>query len=270
MRHLLLWYSQNLHKLSVFKSNGIEETRILTYIHLFVLLAKLIFFHTSYYKSYFFYLHSEICALILERGEGRERDGQKHQCGRNINWLSSTQTWTGDWTCKLGMCSDWKANLWFMGQCSNQLSCSGQGNPIFWLCTMMLCVCVHTHTYWYTQGGPPKQILFIKKYVFIFTCLNFSQLQSTLHLMQYTYCFFHCSELFLNSQFWCLLVLLPFFVSPLPHWQNASLWGYFHPGKQQQKKVMGWDWVNGGGVLGSCGFWSKTAKHSAWCGQVHL
>ena len=29
-------------------------------------------------------------------------------------------------------------------------------------------------------------------------------------------------------QFWCLLVLLPFFMSPLPHQQNISLWGLFY------------------------------------------
>ena len=38
------------------------------------------------------------------------------------------------------------------------------------------------------KGVPPKtQNLFIKTCVFILTCLNFSHLQSTLHLMQYTY-----------------------------------------------------------------------------------
>ena len=39
----------------------------------------------------------------------------------------------------------------------------------------------------YIQGGPPKQNSFIKNCVFILTCLSFSYLQSTLHLMQYTY-----------------------------------------------------------------------------------
>ena len=41
--------------------------------------------------------------------------------------------------------------------------------------------------------------------MFILTCLNFSHLQSILHLMQYTYGdFFHCSKQFLNSS-----VLMP-------------------------------------------------------------
>ena len=71
--------------------------------------------------------------------------------------------------------------------------------------------------------------LFIKYCVFILTCLNFSHLQSTLHLMQYT-----CWDFFSTVQnsirtcgFWCLLVLLPFFVSPLPQGWNISLWGRF-------------------------------------------
>ena len=35
---------------------------------------------------------------------------------------------------------------------------------------------------------------------------------------------------FSTCQFWCLLVLLPFFVSPLAHQQNVSLWGLFSTG----------------------------------------
>ena len=35
--------------------------------------------------------------------------------------------------------------------------------------------------------GTPQKNLFIKNIVFIPTCLNFSHLQSTLHLMRYTY-----------------------------------------------------------------------------------
>ena len=39
------------------------------------------------------------------------------------------------------------------------------------------------------SSAPPqkKRNLFIKNCVFILTCLNFSHLRSTLHLMQYTY-----------------------------------------------------------------------------------
>ena len=55
-------------------------------------------------------------------------------------------------------------------------------------------MCVHVQTfiyllvYLFVQGAdPPKQNVFIKNCVFILTCLNFSHLQSTLYLMQYTY-----------------------------------------------------------------------------------
>ena len=57
-------------------------------------------------------------------------------------------------------------------------------------------MCVHN-----IWGRIPKyQNLFIKNSVFILTCLNFSHLQSTLHLMQYTYRGFfpHCSKQFLT------------------------------------------------------------------------
>ena len=56
---------------------------------------------------------------------------------------------------------------------------------------------------WILEGTQKKpRNLFIKNCVFILTWLNFSYLQSTLHLMQYTYeTFFHCSEWLLNSSF---------------------------------------------------------------------
>ena len=37
------------------------------------------------------------------------------------------------------------------------------------------------------KGVPPKMEFICKKCVFTLTCLNFSHLQTTLHLMQYTY-----------------------------------------------------------------------------------
>ena len=118
-------------------------------------------------------------------------------------------------------------------------------------------------------GTPPNWQVFIKDCIFILICLNFSHLQSTLHLMQYTYLrhFFHCSNSFWTCQFWYLLVLLPFF-SPLPHRQNVSLWGLFSS-RETKTSHLGWDWVNReGGAWGSCCSGSKTAGHSAQCGQV--
>ena len=57
------------------------------------------------------------------------------------------------------------------------------------------------------------------------------------------------------------------FVSSLPHRQNLSLWGLFALGETKSSHS-GWDWVNRkGGAWRSYSFWSKTAEHSAWCGQ---
>ena len=98
------------------------------------------------------------------------------------------------------------------------------------------------------KGRPRKKWnLFIKNCVFILVCLNFSHLQSILHLMQYPYwdSFSTAQNRFWTHWFWCLLVLLPFFASPLPHQQNISLWGCFPSGKQKKDTLVKiWDsWV---------------------------
>ena len=129
---------------------------------------------------------------------------------------------------------------------------------------------------------PKKPELIFKKRVFILTCLNFSHLQSILHLMQYTYVdiFSTTQNSFWTRQFWCLLVLLPFFVSPLPHWQNVSLGGFFHMGKWKKKllRVRSGEWRGWGmGVIlflvKNCWtlsvVWAGTLlNHSSWTGQM--
>ena len=67
--------------------------------------------------------------------------------------------------------------------------------------------------------------------------------------------FFHCSKQFLNSLILMPLVLLPFFVLPLPYQQNISLWGLFSSWETNKQKChLGQDRVNrkgeelGGGV----------------------
>ena len=103
-------------------------------------------------------------------------------------------------------------------------------------------------------------------------CLNFSQLQSTLHLMQYNYWdFFSTAQNnFLSCQFWCLLVLLSFcFTSSTP--AKHSLRGPFSSEEtNKQKSRLGRDQVNReGGAHGSCHFWSKTTEHSVvWTGAL--
>ena len=123
----------------------------------------------------------------------------------------------------------------------------------------------------------------IKNCVFILTCLSFSHLQSTPHVIQYTYqdVFSTAQNSFWTPWFWCRLELLPYFVSPLPHQQNVYSRGIFSSGKTKNS-LLGWDQVNReGGAQGSCCFWSKTAEHIAewedalvnhpsWNGQMHL
>ena len=43
--------------------------------------------------------------LFLERGEGREEEGEKHQCV-----VASCTPPTGDLACNPGMCHDWESN----------------------------------------------------------------------------------------------------------------------------------------------------------------
>ena len=89
-------------------------------------------------------------------------------------------------------------------------------------------------------------------------------------LMQYTYqdVFSTAQNSFWTCRFWCLLVLLPFFVSPLPHWQNICIWGLFSS-RKQKRSHSGWDQMNREGrAWGSCHFVSKITEHSVHWGQV--
>ena len=132
--------------------------------------------------------------------------------------------------------------------------------------------CVYT---WMREEPQNPWNLFIKNCVFILTCLNFSHLQSTLHLMQYTYqgIFFHCSKQFLNS-----LILMPFtasaffclFVSTLPHQQNISPEDFFLPGETNKKKSLGVRLVNRERrAQWSCYFGQKLLNTQVCCEQVH-
>ena len=134
------------------------------------------------------------------------------------------------------------------------------------------------------RGDPKKLNLFIKNCVFILTYLNFCHLQSTLHLTQYTYQydFFTARNSFWTRWFWCLLVLLLFFLSPLPHQQNVSLWGLFSSGEtNKQKRVVqgeiGWIGRVGYGVMlfwvkncwTLCRVWAGVpVNHPSWNGQT--
>ena len=105
-------------------------------------------------------------------------------------------------------------------------------------------------------GHPQTQNLFIKNWVFILTRLNFSQLQSICYLMQYIYqdVYYTAQNSFWARQFWCLLVLPLFFVSPLPHWQNVSFWGLFSSTGTHKKIALGEIWWIENGVGVHAGF----------------
>ena len=104
--------------------------------------------------------------------------------------------------------------------------------------TILLYACSQNYKAIY-EKWPQNLEFFIKTCVFILTCLSFSHLQSTLHLLQYTHwdCFPTAQNSFWTRQFGCFLVLLQFFVSPVPRWQNVSLWGLFSSGETNRKIV---------------------------------
>ena len=92
--------------------------------------------------------------------------------------------------------------------------------------------------------------------------------------------FFHYSKWFWTHQFWWLLVILPFFVSPLLHWQNVSLWGLFSSGKKKKVAQNEIRWIRrvGHRVLLFCvkncltlsTVWAgMLINHPSWNGQMH-
>ena len=123
------------------------------------------------------------------------------------------------------------------------------------------------------RGDPQNWNLFIKNCVFILTHLNFSHLQSTLHVMQYIYRdFFSSTQKFLKS-----FIFMPFSASAVfcftssPSAKRFSLKIFFIWGnKQTNKKSHLWhNWVTReGGAWRSCCFLSTAAGHSVQCGQV--
>ena len=126
-------------------------------------------------------------------------------------------------------------------------------------------------------------IKIFKNCVFILTRLNVSHLQSTLHLMQYTY-----EDIFSTAQnnfwiwwFWCLLASAVF----LFHFFNTSK--TFFPLRtyliQKNKKKVSWGkigWIGSVQHGGHAGFGRKllntqrgvsrcTVNHPSWNGQTH-
>ena len=125
------------------------------------------------------------------------------------------------------------------------------------------------------KGRPPKTWhLFIKYCVFILTCLNFSHLQSTLHLMQYTYRdIFPLLKTVLN-----LLILIPFRASAIFCFTSSTsakcfpLRTFFICENEQTNTNVTWGqigWIGKVGHVHQYVFGQKTDEQSDWCGQVH-
>ena len=116
------------------------------------------------------------------------------------------------------------------------------------------------------EGGPKtNQNLFIKNCVFILTCLNFGPLQSTLHLRQYTYgdMFPTAQKSFWAHQFWCLLVLLPFFVF---HISKMFSFEAFFNSEKEKKIVQGkMESIGRVGHRGHHAIFGQKLLNMQWC-----
>ena len=92
---------------------------------LFFVLRKTMFNFWFYFFNAFFL---DIMYLFLERGEGREKEGEKHQCV-----ITSCTPLTGDLACNPGMCPDWEFNQQPFGSqpALNPLNHTSQGCSMF-------------------------------------------------------------------------------------------------------------------------------------------
>ena len=58
-----------------------------------------------FWFSFFFF--KDFIYLSLEMGKEGEKQGERHQCERDIRWLSFSHAPTRDQTHNPGMCCDW-------------------------------------------------------------------------------------------------------------------------------------------------------------------
>ena len=105
-------------------------------------------------------------------------------------------------------------------------------------------------------GGAEKWNLFTKMCIYYYMCkLQSPSKYSPFDAIHLSRLFFIAQNCFWTHWFWYLLVLLLFFVLPLPHQQNIYIWGL----------CSRWDQVNRkGGAWESWHFWSKllNSQHS--------
>ena len=115
----------------------------------------------------------------------------------------------------------------------------------------------------------------------ILTCFNFSHLQSTLNLIQYTYW-----DFFPTAQFFNLLILMPFSASAVFCFTSYTLEKHFSLRTffiwgNKKRSCSEWDWMNRVGVVrGSVIFGQKLlntqfnvgkhiVSHPSWNRQMH-
>ena len=122
-------------------------------------------------------------------------------------------------------------------------------------------------------GTKNTQNLFIKNCIFILTCLNFSCLQSTFHLMQYTY-----ADNFpqLRTVFELVNFDTPFSASAVSCFTSSTsakrfpLRTFINQENKNQSCSRRDRMNREGGAQGSCCFWSKLLNTQHGCGQVRL
>ena len=149
-------------------------------------------------------------------------------------------------------------------------------NTTFLLCILLTVICLKHMTRFRINkvwGRAQKTEFTYKNCVFILTCLNFNHLQSTLHLMEYTYwdVFSTTQNRFWTPWFLCLLVFLPFFCFTFITWKNISRWRLFS--SEETKKVTQGEtrWIEKVGYGIHAIFSQKllNTESSEQCGQVH-
>ena len=133
------------------------------------------------------------------------------------------------------------------------------------------------------MNGDPKNLEFVYKKLCIYSYMfkfqspsKYSPFDAIYPLRQ----FFHCSKHFGACWFWCLIVLLPFFISPLSYWHNFSLWRLFSSRKTKKKSLgpRSGEWEGWGvGVMlflvktcwTLCAVWADVLlNHPSWNGQM--
>ena len=106
------------------------------FLFLFILFLFSLFFSfvvdfavvVGYFFKCFSFFSFNFIYLVLERGEGKEKDGEKHQCV-----VASHVLPTGDLACNPGMCPDWEWNWQPFGSKAGTQSLSHTSQSCCWV-----------------------------------------------------------------------------------------------------------------------------------------